>query len=223
MSVARVFAERGEAAFRAEETRQLAACAALPGAASSPPAAARSLQPGNRELIRRARRLGVPGRAVGRGAAPPARQARRAAAVRLPRAGARAVHGAAAATTASPTSRSGPRRARTRRRSPGALALALREVRHEVPDHLRHPRQPGGVPRGARPRRPQAAGRRAVPRRRGRLRGRAEPGHRAPAGDGQQGDLGARQPRPRRARPRGRARCSSTRTPAGPRCGPPRC
>lgn len=52
-SVARVFAERGEAAFRAEEARQLAACARFPACVVAT-GGGTFVQPGNRELIRRA-------------------------------------------------------------------------------------------------------------------------------------------------------------------------
>ena len=53
MSVARIFGERGEAVFRAEETRQLAACARFPGFVAAT-GGGTFASPGNRELIRRA-------------------------------------------------------------------------------------------------------------------------------------------------------------------------
>ncbi|OYV90262.1 MAG: hypothetical protein B7Z68_11580, partial [Acidobacteria bacterium 21-70-11] len=53
MTVARVFAERGEGVFRAEEARQLAACARF-AACVVATGGGTFVQPGNRELIRRA-------------------------------------------------------------------------------------------------------------------------------------------------------------------------
>ena len=53
MSVPRIFDERGEAAFRAEETRQLAACARFPSFVAAT-GGGTLMVAGNRDLIRRA-------------------------------------------------------------------------------------------------------------------------------------------------------------------------